>query len=207
MTGSATAGVIVVEGSNDGTNFRALQLVDSNYEWAPILLSDIKTFGPSSVRQFRVETPYRYVRARIASAIVGATVSCSVRFSNQSFKLDGGRSMPPASKLQAVSLASAGTAVAVAAPAAGLTLYFCGATVCSGNTAGQLEDLWIMGAPVNTPTGRILSAFSSVVNSPESGNCFPSTPLPVAAGLPITTYQNNGAGNMYVTIYYFIAPY
>jgi AcrR family transcriptional regulator len=196
---AATNAVVFFEGSNDNTNWRPIQMVESEYAWTGLQYQSC-TFNNSLQRTFEGAIKHRYIRFRLNATASVSLITTTILSPNQFTYPD--RSFPSANFILSAELTASAGGTYVAAPTAPLQIYFCGASVNAG-AAAQAEDWWI---GVNLPIGRKLGSFASVTSSPESGNIYPPTPIPCGVGNALSGYQNNGAGNIWSSAFYFIAP-
>jgi hypothetical protein len=202
-----SSGQIVFEGSNDNVNFVAIRGIEEQFAWSNVTYSEanypLATF-PSTGRIFTIPLKQRYVRLRIATTL-SAAITCHQVYSSNVFQLPV-NGFPAANNILKVSSNGVGTTnnLLLAAPGAGLRIYFCGAVIADGGAGGTIADWWISDG--NGPGGARLAVFSRRTTDPESGNIVVSNPIPLTPNTLLDLYNNGGANNAWTTVTYFIAP-
>lgn len=206
LVGTPASGVIVFEGSSDNVNFIPIYGVEQAYAWTQ-LVYDRASYPfaglNAGARTFRLPIEYRYVRVRI-STVLASNVQCFATFSPiPSTNPSGG--LPSANlTLFAALVAVNATATIVAAPGNGLRCYFCSGSISDGSSGGTLIDQWI--GAVGQPGAVKFMIYSRSTSSVEGVNVIATVPIAGPLNTGIEVYLNNGAGNTYGSIQYFIAP-
>ena len=188
ITGSAgtTAGAVIFEGSNDNTTFNPLTVYDDAV-LTGVPINAATTITLATTRFFSGKTTYRYVRCRISTAPVAATLTCATRFSITDYVPrvntvgQGTAANLNATVVQATAanlLANVGGSAAVAAAASGNPVRTAGVDT-SSLVRSYLSD--VQGLQVVAGPGEFTSFFSlgtgaAAVTDGTNGKTFNVTP-------------------------------
>jgi hypothetical protein len=195
-----SAGAITFAGSNDNATWTPVDAIDVDYAWTGLSYQAIPFLG-ATVRTFRVPLDYRYVRLFTSVAFVGGTVTALTAWSTLPVTVRAAGGMPALGRVQNTVVNSASLMVTPNAPA-NLRSFLCGVSANSGGAA-QLTDLWISNSAQNGPHAGSISMSAT---QGESDEWWAPSPVPSPLAGRWEIYNNGGATNLWMTMWWFIAP-